>query len=51
MLLFPLASCDEFLNTPAYADAGADQTITLGETAALDGSESSDVDGDSLTFS
>ena len=38
-------------NTPPVADAGADQTIELGDTATLDGSGSSDADGDALTYS
>ena len=38
-------------NGPPLADAGADQTVTVGETVTLDGTESSDPDGDRLTFS
>jgi hypothetical protein len=37
-------------NTPPVADAGPDQTVALGGTVALDGSGSSDADGDPLTF-
>jgi hypothetical protein len=37
-------------NTPPMADAGPDQTMAVGRMAALDGSGSSDVDGDPLTF-
>ncbi len=37
-------------NSPPVADAGADQTRLVTETATLDGSGSSDVDGDPLTF-
>jgi len=37
-------------NTPPTADAGADQTLRLGATAVLDGSGSTDADGDALTF-
>ncbi len=38
-------------NSPPVADAGPDQTVFVGDTVQLDGSGSSDVDGDPLTFS
>ena len=38
-------------NTPPVADAGADQTVEVGDTVMLDGSGSSDADGDTLQFS
>ncbi len=38
-------------NTPPVADAGSDQTVDVGQTVTLNGSGSSDADGDSLTFS
>ncbi|MCB9763490.1 MAG: hypothetical protein H6739_27230 [Alphaproteobacteria bacterium] len=37
-------------NTPPVADAGADQELRLGGTASLDGSGSSDPDGDALSY-
>ena len=37
-------------NSPPVANAGANQSIPLGVTITLDGSRSSDVDGDPLTF-
>ncbi len=38
-------------NTPPVADAGPDQTRAIGETTALDGSGSFDVDSDPLAYS
>ncbi|MGC9967116.1 MAG: PKD domain-containing protein, partial [Syntrophobacteraceae bacterium] len=37
-------------NSRPVADAGPDQTVFVGDTVTLDGSKSSDVDGDLLTF-
>ena len=37
-------------NSPPVADAGPDQAAFIGDTVALDGSGSFDVDGDPLTF-
>lgn len=37
-------------NTAPVADAGPDQTASLGQTLMLDGSGSSDADGDPLTY-
>ena len=39
------------LNVAPVADAGPDQTVAVNDTVTLDGSASSDVDGDPLTFS
>ena len=39
------------LNSPPVANAGEDQTVFVTQTVTLDGSKSSDVDGDLLTFS
>lgn len=38
-------------NTGPVADAGADQTLNFGETASLDGSNSSDPENDELSYS
>ncbi|NLH49707.1 MAG: hypothetical protein GX444_14070 [Myxococcales bacterium] len=37
-------------NVPPVARAGDDQTVTVGDAVALDGSESYDPDGDPITF-
>jgi hypothetical protein len=37
-------------NSRPVANAGPDQTVFVGDTATLDGSKSSDVDGDPLTY-
>ncbi|ERS12823.1 hypothetical protein Q668_16945 [Alcanivorax sp. PN-3] len=40
----------EQANVPPVADAGRDQNVIAGTTVSLDGSASSDADGDSLTY-
>ena len=40
----------EMLNSAPVADGGADQSVTVGSVVTLDGSKSSDPDGDTLTF-
>ena len=37
-------------NSPPVADAGPDQHVDLGSTVTLDGSHSTDIDGDHLTY-
>lgn len=37
-------------NSVPIADAGPDQTVPVGATASLDGTGSSDIDGDTLTY-
>jgi len=38
------------VNNPPVADAGLDQSVLVGDTVMLDGSGSSDADGDPITF-
>ena len=38
------------INSAPVARAGSDQTVHLGQQVTLDGSESTDVDGDALTY-
>ncbi len=45
------ARADGGSNQAPVADAGRDQTVSTGDTVILDGSRSSDIDGDLLTFS
>ena len=44
-------SISTYTNSAPVADAGADQSRLVGNTVTLDGSGSSDIDGDGLTFS
>ena len=38
------------VNTPPVANAGADENVTVNDTVTLDGSGSTDADGDALTY-
>ena len=38
------------VNSPPVANAGSDQSVAVGATVTLDGSDSKDVDGDPLTY-
>ena len=40
----------KWANRPPVADAGADQTVAVGQTVTLDGSDSVDYDGDQLSY-
>ncbi len=42
--------CDIPVNTPPVADAGTNQNVNKGDTVMLDGSGSSDADGDTLSY-
>ena len=44
------ASCEETCNNPPIADAGRDFSVDEGIRIVLDGSDSSDPDGDSLSY-
>ena len=46
-----VAAQAEPVNSPPVANAGPDQNATVGDTVVLDGSGSTDVDGDPLSFS
>ncbi|MDX2410373.1 MAG: PKD domain-containing protein [Woeseiaceae bacterium] len=45
------ADSDCAVNTAPVANAGLDQTVNVGDTVTLDGSNSSDADSDPLTYS
>lgn len=44
------ATTQEIPNTAPIANAGVDKNITIGTSILLDGSKSSDIDGDTLTY-
>ncbi|MEM1159399.1 MAG: PKD domain-containing protein [Pseudomonadota bacterium] len=50
LLSVPAVVVVEVTNAPPIADAGPDQTAFVGDVATLDGSASSDPDGDALQF-
>jgi len=60
ILIVGLLGCDELIspdengegdtNTPPVAVAGSDQDVDIGDTVNLDGSSSTDPDGDDLTY-
>jgi hypothetical protein len=43
-------SAEAFLNTPPIANAGPSQSVLVNNTVSLDGTASSDLDGDPLTY-
>jgi hypothetical protein len=45
-----IVGCPQFINNEPIADAGNNQTVSPGESVTLDGSGSSDPDGDTLTY-
>lgn len=49
-LVYTFSADEPAENTAPVSDAGGDVTVSLGETVTLNGSGSTDSDGDSLTF-
>ena len=50
LFTFIITSCPQITNRPPIADAGPDQTGVVGVEVTFDGSNSSDPDGDSISF-
>ncbi|GAB5536272.1 MAG: hypothetical protein Rubg2KO_25210 [Rubricoccaceae bacterium] len=50
VLAVPLSSCAVPLNAAPTADAGPDQSVSVGQTVTLDATNSSDPDDDPLTY-
>ena len=48
--LYPWVAQDAWLNQWPVADVGGDQSVNTDDTVTLDGSDSTDADGDSLTY-
>ncbi|MDP2167936.1 MAG: PKD domain-containing protein [Thermodesulfovibrionales bacterium] len=49
-MAFIMAGCGDFLNSAPVANAGPDQNVATGSVVTLDGSGSSDADGNALTY-
>jgi hypothetical protein len=45
-----IIGCPQFINNEPIADAGNNQMVALGDFVTLDGSDSTDPDGDTLTY-
>ena len=50
LLSIAFACSNEGSNSPPVASAGDDQTVTAGDTVQLDGSGSTDADGDEINY-
>ena len=48
--IYGIIALEEIENYPPVANAGTDQTVSIGDTVTLDGSGSVDKDGDPLTY-
>tara|TARA_B100000614_G_scaffold229792_1_gene222464 strand:+ start:13742 stop:15559 length:1818 start_codon:yes stop_codon:yes gene_type:complete len=45
-----ITALDNHINTPPVADAGQDQVVNIGEVVRFDGGNSSDADGDAVSY-